>query len=316
MAAKPSCDERYFKILAMNESLPPVKPHKSMGAGTPMPAPVAEVEAVIDTGAATQEIERIAADLVERYWAFVPCAGVGTRAMGADRDLRLPKQYQSVAGWPLVLHTLAAFLAVRQLSGIVVGVSDGDQFLQRYPHEGYTLAHCGGPTRADTVTGGLHALLAQGAQPHDWVLVHDAARCLVTPAQIERLIQACAHDPVGGLMALRLPDTLKAAVHDADGRDRVVATVERADKWLAQTPQMFRIATLLQALQSSAEVTDEASAVEAMGLRPQLVMGSAHNLKVTYPDDFALAEAVLAQRMAKPNAVHTVAHFFDMPAQA
>lgn len=271
---------------------------------------------VVDTGAATQEIGRIASDLVERYWAFLPCAGVGTRAMGADRDLRLPKQYQAVAGWPLVLHTLAAFLAVKRLSGVVVGVSAGDDFLERYPHDGYALAPCGGPTRADTVTGGLHALLAQGAQPHDWVLVHDAARCLITPAQIERLIHACAHDPVGGLMALRLPDTLKAAVVDADGRERVAATVERADKWLAQTPQMFRIATLLQALEACAEVTDEASAVEAMGLRPQLVMGSAHNLKVTYPDDFALAEAVLAQRMARPDAGHTAAHFFDMPAQA
>ncbi|MBQ0132269.1 MAG: 2-C-methyl-D-erythritol 4-phosphate cytidylyltransferase, partial [Comamonas sp.] len=154
----------------------------------------------------------------------------------------------------------------------------------------------GGATRADTVIGGLKALLARGAAQHDWVLVHDAARCLVTAAQIHQLIEECEHDSVGGLLAHKLPDTLKTAVTGATGV-RVASTVDRSDKWLAQTPQMFRLGVLLDALnRMGAAATDEASAMEAMGHRPKLVPGGAQNFKVTYPDDFALAEAVLTQR--------------------
>jgi 2-C-methyl-D-erythritol 4-phosphate cytidylyltransferase len=134
--------------------------------------------------------------------------------------------------------------------------------------------------------------MEQGADVTDWVLVHDAARCLIMAEQIDRLIDACLPDAVGGLLALKLPDTLKS---EAGGR--VQATVERADKWLAQTPQMFRIGDLMQALQSAGDaVTDESSAIEAMGLHPLLVEGSVQNFKVTYPQDFALAEAVLLAR--------------------
>jgi 2-C-methyl-D-erythritol 4-phosphate cytidylyltransferase len=153
----------------------------------------------------------------------------------------------------------------------------------------YLIANNGGVTRAETVFNGLNFLLEQGAEPGDWVLVHDAARCLVTPAQIDALIDACQADTVGGLLAHRLADTLKA---EQDGR--VAATVARGDKWLAQTPQMFRIGMLRQALQvAGAQVTDESSAMEAMGWQPLLVPGSARNFKVTYPEDFALAEALL-----------------------
>ena len=124
------------------------------------------------------------------------------------------------------------------------------------------------------------------------MLVHDAARCLVTPTQISQLIDACEHDEVGGLLAHKLPDTLK---QEAGGR--VVTTLERGDKWLAQTPQMFHLGTLLRALEfAGGAVTDESSAVEALGLTPRLVPGSAQNFKVTYPEDFALAEAILLGR--------------------
>jgi 2-C-methyl-D-erythritol 4-phosphate cytidylyltransferase len=124
------------------------------------------------------------------------------------------------------------------------------------------------------------------------VLVHDAARCLITPQQINTLIDACLEDSVGGLLALRLPDTLKREV-----AGRVAQTVERSDKWLAQTPQMFRIAELQQALLVAGNaVTDEASALEFVGKAPLLVEGSAQNFKVTYPQDFALAQAVLTAR--------------------
>jgi len=122
--------------------------------------------------------------------------------------------------------------------------------------------------------------------------VHDAARCLVTPEQIKALIHECRNDAVGGLLAQKLPDTLKA---EKDGR--VASTLDRSDKWLAQTPQMFRVGALIDALQQAGDaVTDESSAMEAAGFSPRLVSGSAQNFKVTYPEDFALAEAVLERR--------------------
>ena len=134
--------------------------------------------------------------------------------------------------------------------------------------------------------------MQRGAGLHDWVLVHDAARCLITPAQINGLIDACDNAPVGGLLAHKLPDTLKTAV-----QGRVVSTLDRSDKWLAQTPQMFRIGMLKSAMaQAGDQVTDESSAIESAGLRPLLVPGSAQNFKLTYAEDFALAEAVLMAR--------------------
>ena len=195
----------------------------------------------------------------------------------------------------MVLHTLAAFAGVARLTECLVVVAPGDGFLS-FDDARTVVAPCGGPSRADSVCNGLAHLLAHGAQAHDWVLVHDAARCLVTPTQIDALIDACRDDAVGGLLALPLADTLKRA---EDGR--VAATLDRGDKWLAQTPQMFRIGPLAAALRlalqaDAAAITDEASAMEAAGHRPLLVRGSAQNFKVTYPEDFALAEAILRSR--------------------
>jgi 2-C-methyl-D-erythritol 4-phosphate cytidylyltransferase len=230
----------------------------------------------------------------DRHWprchALLPCAGTGTRA-GTER----PKQYQPIAGQPMVMHTLDALRGVARLAGCLVVVAPDDAFWAA-PPAGAALARCGGATRAESVFNGLQALIEQGADPRDWVLVHDAARCLVTPAQVDALIDACWDDAVGGLLALPLPDTLKA---EAGGR--VAATVERGGKWLAQTPQMFRLGELQAALSATVQsgfagVTDEASAMEMAGRRPLLVRGSAQNFKVTYPEDFALAEAVLRSR--------------------
>jgi hypothetical protein len=152
------------------------------------------------------------------------------------------------------------------------------------------------------VANGLAELRARGAQPQDWVLVHDAARCLLRAAWVDRLIDACADDEVGGLLALPLADTLK----QADG-DRVVATIDRSAKWAAQTPQMFRLGLLEPALRGAAEtVTDEASAIEALGHSPKLVRGEAENLKLTYPGDFALAERLLATARPGPEALAMV----------
>ncbi len=225
-----------------------------------------------------------------RCHALLPCAGTGSRA-----GTEVPKQYQPILGLPMVLHTLVALRAVKRLDRLVVVAAPGDDFWNTgYP--GVTALRCGGSTRAESVFNGLQALLDEGTDPTDWVLVHDAARCLVTAPMVDALIDACHHDAVGGLLAIPLPDTLKA---EADGR--VSATVDRAGKWLAQTPQMFRLGALHAALKATAAqgfagVTDEASAMEMAGHRPLLVQGSARNFKITYPDDFALAEAVFRSR--------------------
>ena len=197
----------------------------------------------------------------------------------------------------MVRHTLAAFAQVKRIAQVWVVVSPGDDTL-RTSNAAFSIAACGGVTRAESVFNGLNHLLANGAAPSDWVLVHDAARCQVTPAQIDALIDACLPDGVGGLLALPLSDTLKHA--GADGR--VDATIDREGKWLAQTPQMFRLGALQEAIEKvGAAVTDEASAIEALGHAPLLVPGGAQNFKVTYPDDFALAEAVLVNRQQRKN---------------
>ena len=226
--------------------------------------------------------------------AVLPCAGNGSRA-----GTPVPKQYQTVAGQPMVLHTLQALAAVDRIVSTLVVVQPGDAFWPPLadalpPRVG--VVERGDLTRAGSVFNGLLALRERGVPDTDWVLVHDAARCLIEPAAIDRLIDACLGDAVGGLLALPLPDTLKASA-----AGRVSATVDRSDKWLAQTPQMFRLGPLIEALQARraegfAGITDEASAMEQAGHRPLLVPGPARNIKITYPEDFALAEAVLRSR--------------------
>jgi 2-C-methyl-D-erythritol 4-phosphate cytidylyltransferase len=221
-----------------------------------------------------------------RFFALIPCAGNGSRAGTVG-----PKQYEPIAGKPMVLHTLAAFAAVKRIAKTLVVVAPADGFFTRN-FAPVTAAACGGETRAISVVNGLHELRKLGADSRDWVLVHDAARCLITPQLVDTLIDACQEDDVGGLLARPLADTLKAA-----RGGRVAETLSRQDKWLAQTPQMFRIGRLIEALeQAGDEVTDEAGAMEALGQRPLLVDGGSQNFKVTYPDDFALAEAVLKAR--------------------
>ena len=203
------------------------------------------------------------------------------------------------------MHTLSALGSVERLNQVVVVISPDDS--HAWPQAPDWPAHfqriaCGGATRAESVFNGLTQLLeegrrnSQGVQAHDWILVHDAARCLITSVEINRLIDACLDDEVGGLLAIPLPDTLKAAVNG-----RVSQTLPREDKWLAQTPQMFRAGQLHAALQAKHTenfkgITDEASAMELAGFSPKLVVGSPHNFKVTYPPDFALAEDLLRSR--------------------
>jgi len=224
-----------------------------------------------------------------RCFALVPAAGVGARS-GADR----PKQYVPLAGRSMISHTLEALAAVPDLAGTLVVLSpDDDQFEAAVPgFDAEWVVRCGGGTRAETVANGLEELISRGAQPHDWVLVHDAARCLLRPEWVERLISACQDDEVGGLLALPLADTLKQASHG-----RVMATIDRNAKWAAQTPQMFRLGLLKPALLAAGEaVTDEASAIEALGHQPLLVEAALENFKVTWPADFELAERLLRSR--------------------
>ena len=227
-----------------------------------------------------------------QFFALVVCAGNGSRA-GGDK----PKQYQLIASKPMVWHTLRAFRQVTELAQLWVVIAPGDQDFglacPDFAAQGGVPVAVGGLTRAASVANGLQAMLRQAARREDWVLVHDAARCLVTPEQIKALINACQHDAVGGLLALPLADTLKSSV---DGR--VAATISRSEKYLAQTPQMFRIGALLAALNLADDaVTDESSAMEAQGLSPLLVGSNAQNFKVTFPEDFALAEAVYMSRL-------------------
>lgn len=235
-------------------------------------------------------------------YALVPCAGVGERSGAAG-----PKQYAHVAGKSMVAHTLDALCRVVRLNGILVVLSPKDTDFERHAPEFTGLvARCGGATRAQTVANGLTELLARGAGPTDWVLVHDAARCLVRAEWVNALIDACIEDEVGGLLALPVADTLKQAAGD-----RVVATVERKDKWAAQTPQMFRLQTLREALtRAGAAVTDESSAIEALGLAPRLVRGDPRNFKVTWPQDFEVAELQLlrAAKAASPSPEAPVPH--------
>jgi 2-C-methyl-D-erythritol 4-phosphate cytidylyltransferase len=237
-----------------------------------------------------------------KLWVLIPCGGSGSRAQSD-----IPKQYRVIAGKPMVMHTLSAFEQIESLAGGLVVISQNDDclpaMLKTVKDTIFSIATKAGNTRAATVFNGLKELFELGATPADWVLVHDAARCLIMPEQINALIDACwsddADDAVGGLLAQPLPDTLKS-----ERAGRVASTLDRSDKWLAQTPQMFRIGALLQALTAAGDlsdaantlITDESSAMERLGHAPKLVRGSAQNFKVTYPEDFALAEAVLQSR--------------------
>lgn len=222
-------------------------------------------------------------------YALVPAAGSGSRAGQA-----IPKQYVPLAGRPLIAHTLAVLQSVAALrQTLVVLAPDDTRFGAACPDfRGWTAA-CGGATRAASVLAGLAALRAHGVGDDDWVLVHDAARCLLRAAWVQQLIDDCRDDAVGGLLALPVADTLKRA----DPGQRVLSTLDRRQAWAAQTPQMFRLGLLERALQQAGDaVTDEASAIEALGLAPRLVRAPLENFKVTLPEDFALAEVLLRSR--------------------
>lgn len=231
--------------------------------------------------------------MTTNFWLVIPAAGVGAR-MAADR----PKQYLQVAGRCILEHSLDCFLDHPGLLGAVVCLAADDPYWAQLAVAGDPRVRraTGGRERADSVLAGLDLLLAGGAGADDWVLVHDAARPNLARADLDRLLNTLAGDPVGGLLAVPARDTLKRA--GADGR--VVETIDRAPIWQAYTPQMFRLAALRRALSDAlaagAAITDEASALEWAGQAPRLVEGRADNLKVTRPEDLHWLRQAWAER--------------------
>lgn len=228
--------------------------------------------------------------LHSRFWAIVPAAGVGKR-MQADR----PKQYLPLAGKAVLEQTLLRLLDVEQLSGIAVAVSQEDPYWPELEIAGHpkVITAPGGKERADSVLSGLRSI-REHADDNDWVLVHDAARPCITRSDVVLLIESLKDDAVGGILALSSHDTLK----QVEGRT-IHGTLDRAHIWRALTPQMFRYGMLKAALEAgegNPAITDEASALELMGYQPKIVEGRPDNIKITRPEDLALAQFYLEQQ--------------------
>ena len=223
-----------------------------------------------------------------RFFGLIPAAGAGARFGG-----ELPKQYAQIHCRPLLWFAVGALAADPRIDTVFVVLAPGDTEFRRHDWaefgERVAPLYCGGATRAESVRNGLVAA-SDTIDLDDWVLVHDAARPCLSAGDLGRLIDTLSADPVGGILAVPVADTLKRA----DAENRVAATEPREGLWRAQTPQMFRHGTLLRALDAARDVTDEAAAIEALGLKPKLVPGSAANLKVTYPEDVAVAAVLLA----------------------
>ena len=232
--------------------------------------------------------------MTSRYFGLIAAGGAGTR-FGAPGQSRQRKQYQPLVGRPMLYHAVCSLLLDRRIEVVFVVLAPDDTAFRAYDWSefGDRLAplYCGGATRHDSVLNGLIAA-SSAVDPEDWVLVHDAARPCLGREEVRRLIDAAAGEETGAILAVPLSDTLKRA----DEEQRILATQDRQGLWRAQTPQMFRHGVLLRALEQSSNMTDEASAVERLGLRPKLVEGQTTNLKVTYAEDLHLAELILLGR--------------------
>lgn len=226
-----------------------------------------------------------------KIWAVVPAAGVGKRML-SDR----PKQYLDLANKTVIEHTLTRLIEAGVFSAVAVAISAEDPYWPELPISSHEkiLRAAGGKERCDSVLSALRTL-RENAADDDWVLVHDAARPCVTAADIRLLIETLKDDPVGGILALPSPDTLK----HVEARS-ITATIDRSHVWRALTPQMCRYGALKTALESAAAqgqvVTDEASALELQGLQPKIVEGRPDNIKITRPEDLPLAKFYLEQQ--------------------
>jgi 2-C-methyl-D-erythritol 4-phosphate cytidylyltransferase len=217
---------------------------------------------------------------------------------GSRGALGAPKQYSVLAGKPMLWHAIRA-VCVPQVTAVFVVLAPDDAQFAREDWSAFgekvQPLYCGGDSRRDSVYNGLVAM-ASSAEPDDWVLVHDAARPCLPASDLAKLLAGGAGDPVGAILALPAADTVKIASQDEAGVPRIAGTQDRSFVWLAQTPQMFPTGLLMRALAQAPGATDEASAIEVLGLKPRLVAGSRENLKVTYPGDIPVAEGILGRR--------------------
>jgi 2-C-methyl-D-erythritol 4-phosphate cytidylyltransferase len=227
-----------------------------------------------------------------RFHIIIPAAGAGNRMATA-----IPKQYLPLCGKPIVSHCIQTFFSCPRIASINLALSAEDFFwrsLTLDSNSRLNLHYTGGDTRAQTVLNTLEAMRSSVAED-DWILVHDAARPGLTVTLLNQLLDTLEHDDVGGLLALPLADTLK----QSNAEQRVEKTIPREGLWQAQTPQMFRFNLLQKALASfDGAPTDEAQAVEALGLQPKLVIGSLRNMKITYPQDMALMEVLMQKELS------------------
>jgi len=228
------------------------------------------------------------------FYALIPAAGTGTRFRAEH-----PKQYLALAGRPMLWHAVKS-VCVPPVENVFVVLAPDDREFARHDWRSFEgrlePLYCGGATRRDSVYNGMVAAMA-AVDADDWILVHDAARPCLPAQDLANLIAETREDSIGGILALPAAETVKKAAKDEAGALRVAGTEDRSQLWLAQTPQMFRCGLLLQALrEAKAPITDEAGAVEQMGLKPRLVAGSRENIKVTFPDDLKIAEAILGKR--------------------
>ena len=220
-------------------------------------------------------------------YVLIPCAGSGSRFGGGTQ-----KQYTKIGDKTVIEHTLNVFLQIPEIAEIVVVVSNSDTDIDKYAliSPKIRIARVGSDTRAKTVLNGLNVL---NCEVDDWVLVHDAARCCISPKTIKDMLLKLTEDKVGGILAIPVSDTLKYSNNEV-----IIKTVDRSSLYHAQTPQMFRYNVLHKALSSCdlSVITDDASAVEALGLPVRLLQGEVSNIKLTYPSDIKLAEFYLGAK--------------------
>jgi len=226
--------------------------------------------------------------MMQKFHVIIPAAGAGNRMANA-----LPKQYLQLDGKPMISHVIQVFFNNPRITGIHLALHPDDKFwltLTINPESKLHLHYTGGESRSDTV---LNTLQALDVEENDWILVHDAARPGLSSSLLDKLLDNLYLDEVGGLLAMPVADTLKKS----DTTNHVAETVSRQHLWQAQTPQMFRFCMLKKALIAfNGLPTDEAEAIEALGFQPKLVQGELSNLKVTYPQDLVLLEALFKYR--------------------
>ncbi|ALQ50119.1 2-C-methyl-D-erythritol 4-phosphate cytidylyltransferase [Nitrosomonas ureae] len=229
-----------------------------------------------------------------KFFALIPAAGSGSRM-----DSELPKQYLLLNNKPLIYHSINTLYHNKLITSIFVVLAPDDYNWIKHDWSEFSdkliVLNCGGATRAESVLNGLTIAKQKNlVDANDWILVHDAARPCLAAAQLDKLISELSHDEIGGLLAVPVSDTLKRSNID----NLVMCTEPRENLWQAQTPQMFRYKLLTKALQNAKKlhITDDSSAIEALGLHPKLILSDTYNFKVTYPKDLALAELIIHQR--------------------